>query len=75
MDSLQNLLPKFPPLGPWLLILSLADLGLRGVALWRSARANQNYWFIALLVFNTLGILPLAYLLIQKQNASKKTHH
>lgn len=44
------------------LVLMLLDLILRGVALWRAARANQNFWFIALLVLNTLSILPVIYL-------------
>ena len=41
----------------------LLDLCLRAVALWRAARANHLAWFIALLIFNTVGVLPLIYLL------------
>lgn len=43
-------------------IIVIIDLTLRGLALWRAARANQSWWFIALLVLNTAGILPAVYL-------------
>lgn len=35
----------------------------KGLALWRAGRNNQPYWFVALLIINTLGILEIAYLL------------
>ena len=34
----------------------------KGKALWKAARESQKYWFIALLVVNTAGILEIAYL-------------
>lgn len=49
-----------------LAVLAVLDLVLKGFALWRSARNGQNYWFIALLIFNTAGILPAIYLLFFK---------
>lgn len=36
---------------------------LKGYALWHAARSEQKWWFIALLVVNTLGILEIIYLL------------
>lgn len=56
----------------WLLPLAIVDLALRGFALWRSARNNENVWFIFLLVVNSLGILPAVYLLTHKDKPSKK---
>ena|GEM_PF-325852 len=35
---------------------------LKGYALWHSAKLGQVWWFIALLIFNTLGILELVYI-------------
>ena len=43
-------------------LLSIWTLVLKGFALWYSARNYQRYWFVALLVTNTFGILELAYL-------------
>jgi hypothetical protein len=34
----------------------------KAVALWKSARNNQLYWFIAILILNTVGILPIVYI-------------
>jgi hypothetical protein len=48
--------------------LIILDIILRGFALWRSAKNDQAYWFIALLVINTFGILPLVYLIAIDKN-------
>lgn len=34
----------------------------KGLALWHSAQRGQYWWFVILLVVNTLGILELIYL-------------
>jgi hypothetical protein len=49
----------------WWLILPLVivDLVLKGLALWKTARHGQNIWFVAILIVNSLGILPAVYLL------------
>ena len=36
----------------------------KGFALWKSARRNSLYWFVAILVINTLGILDILYIYI-----------
>lgn len=53
----------------------ILDLVLKGFALWRSARKGQNAWFIALLIVNSMGILPLVYLVLNRdtKEASKKS--
>ncbi|MDD3896557.1 MAG: DUF5652 family protein [Candidatus Peribacteraceae bacterium] len=48
---------------PMMVPLIVLDIVLRGIALWRSARSNQLAWFIALLIVNSIGILPAIYLL------------
>ncbi len=34
----------------------------KGLALWHSAQREEKWWFIALLVVNTAGILEIVYL-------------
>lgn len=34
----------------------------KGIALWRAAKSEQKYWYIALLILNTLGLLEILYL-------------
>ncbi|MDD5430740.1 MAG: DUF5652 family protein [Candidatus Pacebacteria bacterium] len=36
----------------------------KGWALWKAAKADQKWWFIAILVFNTLGILEILYIFV-----------
>jgi magnesium-transporting ATPase (P-type) len=43
-------------------IIVLWDVVWRGVSLWRAGRNGQKYWFVALLLVNSLGILPIIYL-------------
>lgn len=50
----------------FVLLFIFLDLILKGFALWRSARKDQNIWFIALLLVNSLGILPLIYLVLNR---------
>ncbi len=33
----------------------------KGLALWKAASLRQRYWFVAILVLNTLGILEIIY--------------
>ncbi|MDK2912419.1 MAG: hypothetical protein PWR29_1376, partial [Methanolobus sp.] len=45
-----------------ILILALWELVWKGIALWKAARNEQKYWFIAMLILNTAGILPILYI-------------
>lgn len=38
------------------------DLAWKGVALWRASRNSHSRWFVALLVLNSAGVLPMVYL-------------
>ena len=62
----ETFVPSFFPL--WfiavLLILTIIKLILKGFALWYSAGKQQKAWFVCILIFNTIGILPLVYLLV-----------
>ena len=44
----------------------ILDLILKGIALFKSAQRDQKVWFVALLLVNSLGILPAIYLFINK---------
>ncbi len=47
----------------WSLVL-LWSLLWKGLALWKAAERNQRYWFMTLLVLNTLGILDIFYVYV-----------
>ena len=47
----------------WLIIpLAIWSVVWKGIALWKAARLGQRNWFIALLVFNTAGLLEIIYI-------------
>ena len=62
-----------PVLMTLLLAILVWELAWKGMALWRSAKADHKNWFIALLVLNTAGILPIVYLLMHPRSNSGKT--
>ena len=54
-----------------LVAMSLWELLWKSFALWKAAQKNQKYWYVAILVLNTIGIVPIAYLIIDKVKQSK----
>jgi hypothetical protein len=48
---------------PFLVLAAIWDAVWKAIGMWKSARNNQLAWFICIVVFNTLGILPIIYLL------------
>ena len=48
----------------WFLALIVWVAVWKGMALWRAARDGQKWWFIGLLVVNTLGILEILYIYV-----------
>lgn len=54
---------------PFVIVVAVAVLILKGFSLWYAARGGQKYWFIALLIVNTLGLLEIVYLLFFRPNA------
>lgn len=59
---------------PALMLIGVAwALAWKGVALWRSARRNDFWWFVALLVINTLGILEIVYIVFFSERPKQST--
>jgi len=59
---------------PPVLYLTLAwSVIWKGFGLWHASKNSQKPWFIALLVINSLGILPIVYLFAFRKNRNKKT--
>jgi hypothetical protein len=44
------------------ILAMLWAIAIKGYALWQAAKRGEKWWFIALLIINTFGILELAYL-------------
>jgi methionyl-tRNA synthetase len=50
--------------GIGLMLIVIWSLFWKGLALWHSGRRGQAWWFVIMLVVNTLGILEIIYLFV-----------
>lgn len=64
-DSLTNSYWTF-------LLTAIWVLPWKGYALWLAARNKQKWWFVALLVINTLAILEIIYIFFFSKPGLKK---
>jgi len=47
-------------------ILLVWDIIWKGIALWKAARNNHVVWFVCIVILNTVGILPIVYILLNR---------
>ncbi|MDX9942960.1 MAG: DUF5652 family protein [Bacteroidales bacterium] len=53
----------------WVIVLFVFDVIMKLVAMYWAARRKQPVWYICLAIFNTLGLLPIVYLLIHRRKS------
>lgn len=46
------------------LVMAIWSLIWKGIALWKAARNTDKWWYIALLIINTVGILEILYIFV-----------
>jgi methionyl-tRNA synthetase len=56
----------------FIILVSVWEILWKGIALWRSARNKQLIWFLLVLILNTLGILPIIYLVFFSKSNKKQ---
>jgi hypothetical protein len=54
------------------LIVTIWEIVWKGFGMWKSARRGSPIWFIAILIFNTVGILPILYIFVFSELGKKK---
>lgn len=50
--------------GPLFLLLLVWSIVWKGLALWHAARRGSPWWFIFILIINSVGILEILYLFV-----------
>lgn len=45
----------------WFAPLLIWTMVWKGIALWKAGRNDQIGWFIAILIINSMGLLPIIY--------------
>ena len=48
-------------------VVAIWDLIWKGFALWKAAQNNHVVWFVCIMIFNTAGILPIIYILLNRK--------
>lgn len=46
------------------ILLAAWEITWKGLALWRASKRHEKAWFVIILLINTVGILPIIYLLV-----------
>jgi hypothetical protein len=69
----QHIHSMLPWLIPVIVVLAIWDSVWKLIAMWKAARNNHLAWFICIFIFNTIGILPIIYILIHKEKSDIKT--
>jgi hypothetical protein len=74
MIGLQQLMQGNVSLSTTILfvVIILWSLAWKGVALWKSARLYHTWWFVVLLVLNTVGILDIIYIFAVARKEEQK---
>jgi Family of unknown function (DUF5652) len=57
----------------WLIPVIIWDAVWKGIGLWKSAGNKQIIWFIFIFIVNSVGILPIIYILFfQRRRQSSR---
>lgn len=62
LNSNYGPLTWIPTHGLLLVLIILWTIFWKGLALWHAGRRNQSWWFVFLLIINSVGILDIIYL-------------
>jgi len=57
---------KTPTFIAIVVISAIWDIAWKGFALWKAARNNHVTWFVFIVILNTVGILPIIYILLNR---------
>jgi hypothetical protein len=58
---------------PVIIVIAIWDTVWKLIAMWKAGRNNQLVWYICIAIFNTMGILPIIYILLQRKNKSRQS--
>lgn len=53
------------------IILGIWELIWKGIALWYASKDSKKGWFVVILIFNTIGILPIIYIYLIRKRKKK----
>lgn len=57
----------------WLLPMVIWEVIWKGIGMWKAGQNKQLRWFVAILIINTAGLLPIIYI-VWFQKKHKKAY-
>lgn len=69
MNNFQLLPETLLPLMPIIIMLIIWDVIWKLIAMWKAGRNNHLAWFISIALINTVGILPIIYILMHRKKS------
>jgi len=72
MESIHHLVSTFAWFIPLIVLIAVWDGTWKLIGMWKAGRNNELAWFICIAIFNTMGILPIIYILLRKDQDKKK---
>jgi len=58
---------------PVIIVLAIWDTVWKLIAMWKAAQNKHLAWFICIFLINTIGILPIIYILLNKEKPDSAT--
>lgn len=74
MIDTATIIPMLPIIYGLIILIAIWDGVWKGISLWHAAKNNHLSWFICLIIFNTMGILPIIYLTCFQKKAKDKSY-
>jgi sorbitol-specific phosphotransferase system component IIC len=72
MENLQQFAGVLTWLIPVIVLCTIWDTVWKLIGMWRAGRNNDLAWFICIAIFNTMGILPIIYILLDNNKSEEK---
>lgn len=70
MDKLHGLPETLTWLMPVIIILVIWESFWKLIAMWKAGRNNHLAWFICIALINTVGILPIVYMIMHRKKST-----
>ncbi|MEO8762279.1 MAG: DUF5652 family protein [Bacteroidia bacterium] len=67
MNATQNIGELIKMLMPLIIFLVIWEGVWKLIAMWKAGRNNHLAWFICIALINTVGILPIVYILTHRK--------
>ena len=69
MEKIQHFKEIISWLIPLIIILVIWEAVWKLIAMWKAGRNNDLAWFICIALVNTIGILPIVYIIMQRKKS------